>query len=166
MASRATQRDLGRHFFSLFSDFGGPWDPKGGPREPKRASKSPKRRPKWSQSAQKAIPESDFFDFYNEKLLFSISIPLCSGIGGFTTPDPPRMSTLGPLGLQKANKKASKTRDEIKHAKNSPIEGQLMRKSAPGPPLVEKSMVLLSKWRGSAARAQQLWECGKTTVCL
>ena len=76
------------------------------------------------------------------------------------------MSTLGPLGLQKANKKASKTRDEIKHAKNSPIEGQLMRKSAPGPPLVEESMVLLSKIEGVGGEGAALWALGKTALCL
>ena len=119
LAPRGVQGDSRPPFFSLFPTFGALGDAKGHPREPKRVQKSPKRRPKWSQSAQKATPESDILDFNSEKLLFNILIPLCSGIRGFTTSEPPRTSTLEPLGLQKAKKTASETRDQIKHKKQN-----------------------------------------------
>ena len=87
------------------------------PREAKRLSKGVKERPKDPQEL--------------EKLVFMISIPLCSGIGGSSTPGPPGTSTLGPWTSKKQEKDVKKHNQETKNAQTSPTESHLRQKSEP-----------------------------------
>ena len=118
-------------FWRLWAPF---WPPRGAqesPREPRRPQNEARSDPREPKSLPKGVQERPKELQELEKLIFTISIPLCSGIGGSSTPGPPGTSTLGPWTSKKREKMSKNIVERRKNAKTSPTESRLRQKSEP-----------------------------------
>ena len=105
-------------FWRLWAPF---WPPRGAqesPREPQRPQNDAQSDPREPKSLPKGVQERPKEPQKREKLIFTISIPLCSGICGFSTPRPPGTSTLGPWASKKRKKTLKKQSREEKQQKH------------------------------------------------
>ena len=115
-APRAPWQIQGAILFNFLAALG--WSPRGAqesPREPQRPQNDAQSDLREPKSLPKGVPERPEEAQKREKLLFIILIPLCSGIGGYSTPRPPGTSTLGPWASKKRkNTQKRQSREKTK----------------------------------------------------